>query len=203
MRPGDPGKEGGGDLSLPQLSRCAFPKALKILQNTSSLLISESQPLQLLCVADSNPPAQLRWLQGSPALEAAPISSRGVLEIPHVGVGDGEVTCRAQNRLGSQNTSLSLIMVCEYGEPLGTGSWGSMEGRCTPDPSHVSPQLPRSCWAPPAPRRTRVCTAAAPPEPGRPPPCAGGSARGFWRGTSGTPPLRSPPASQGPGPMAP
>ena len=60
VRPGDPGKEGGGDLSLPQLSCCAFSKALKILQNTSSLVISQSQPLQLLCVADSNPPAQLR-----------------------------------------------------------------------------------------------------------------------------------------------
>nr|CAI9697949.1 unnamed protein product [Rangifer tarandus platyrhynchus] len=83
--------------------------ALKILQATSSLLVSESQPMQLLCVADSNPPAQLSWFQGSPALEAAPISSTGVLEIPRMGVGDGgEVTCRAQHPLGSQQVSFSL-----------------------------------------------------------------------------------------------
>ena len=74
------------------------PKAFKILQNTSSILISEGQELQLLCVADSNPPAQLSWFRGSPALEATPISSTGVLELPCVGAAEeGEFTCRAQN----------------------------------------------------------------------------------------------------------
>ena len=71
------------------------PKAHKILQNTASILISEGQALQLLCVADSNPSAQLSWFPGSPTLEATPISSTGVLEIPQVPAGDGEVTCRA------------------------------------------------------------------------------------------------------------
>ena len=123
MRPGDPGKEGGGDLSLPQLSCCAFSKALKILQNTSSLVISQSQPLQLLCVADSNPPAQLRWFQGSPALEATRISSAWVLALPYLQSAETEFTCQAQNRLGSQNISLSLIMVCEY-----AGHWGQEAG---------------------------------------------------------------------------
>ncbi|KAI4571164.1 hypothetical protein MJG53_013270 [Ovis ammon polii x Ovis aries] len=83
--------------------------ALKILQNASSVLISEGQALQLLCVADSNPPAQLSWFWEFPALESTPISSTGVLEIPQVVAGDGgEVTCRAQNRLGSQQVSFSL-----------------------------------------------------------------------------------------------
>ena len=68
-------------------------KALKILQNTSSILISEGQELQLLCVADSNPPAQLSWFQGSPTLEAAPISSTEVLELPYLGPGEAELTC--------------------------------------------------------------------------------------------------------------
>ncbi|XP_043291911.1 sialic acid-binding Ig-like lectin 14 isoform X7 [Cervus canadensis] len=103
--------------------------ALKILQDTSSLLISESPALQLLCVTDSNPPAQLSWFQGSPALEAAPISSTGVLVIPQVGAGDeGEVTCEAQNPLGSQQVSFSLSVQkgppscsCETEEPQ--GSW--------------------------------------------------------------------------------
>uniref|UniRef100_G3MZR7 Ig-like domain-containing protein n=1 Tax=Bos taurus TaxID=9913 RepID=G3MZR7_BOVIN len=88
--------------------------ALKILQNTSSLPVQEGQALQLLCVADSNPPAQLSWFRGSPALEATPISSTGVLELPCVGAAEeGEFTCRAQNPLGSQNISLSLSVVCK------------------------------------------------------------------------------------------
>ena len=103
-------------LSLPFSS----PEALKILQNTASILISEGQALQLLCVADSNPPAQLSWFRGSPALEATPISSTGVLELPCVGAAEeGEFTCRAQNPLGSQNISLSLFVVCECGVPWG------------------------------------------------------------------------------------
>ncbi|KAB0336830.1 hypothetical protein FD754_025508, partial [Muntiacus muntjak] len=103
--------------------------SLKILQDTSSLLISENPALQLLCVADSNPPAQLSWSQGSPALEAAPISSTGVLEINQVRAGDeGELTCQAQNPLGSQQVSFSLSVQkgppscsCETEEPQ--GSW--------------------------------------------------------------------------------
>ncbi|XP_057567442.1 sialic acid-binding Ig-like lectin 5 isoform X1 [Hippopotamus amphibius kiboko] len=82
--------------------------ALKILQNTSSLLISEGQALQLLCVADSNPPAQLSWFRGSPALKPTPISNTRILELPGLGAAEREFTCRAQNTLGSQNTSLSL-----------------------------------------------------------------------------------------------
>ncbi|XP_052512265.1 sialic acid-binding Ig-like lectin 14 [Budorcas taxicolor] len=103
--------------------------ALKILQNASSILISEGQALQLLCVADSNPPAQLSWFWGSPALESTPISSTGVLEIPQVVAGDGgEVTCRAQHPLGSQQVSFSLSVqkgpppcTCEAEEQQ--GSW--------------------------------------------------------------------------------
>uniref|UniRef100_A0A8C6DCT5 Ig-like domain-containing protein n=1 Tax=Moschus moschiferus TaxID=68415 RepID=A0A8C6DCT5_MOSMO len=85
--------------------------ALKILQNTSSVLISEGQALQLLCVADSNPLAQLSWFRGSPALEATPISSTGVLVLPDLETPEAEFTCRARNPLGSQNTSLSLSVV--------------------------------------------------------------------------------------------
>ena len=64
-------------LSLPFSS----PEALKILQNTSSLPVQEGQALQLLCVADSNPPAQLSWVPGFPTLDAAPISSTRILEM--------------------------------------------------------------------------------------------------------------------------
>ncbi|MXQ98783.1 hypothetical protein E5288_WYG021834 [Bos mutus] len=85
--------------------------AFKILQNTSSILISEGQELQLLCIADSNPPAQLSWFQGSPTLEATPISNTEVLELPYLGTAEAELTCQAQNPLGSENISLSLIVV--------------------------------------------------------------------------------------------
>ncbi|XP_055407181.1 sialic acid-binding Ig-like lectin 14 [Bubalus kerabau] len=102
--------------------------ARKILQNASSILISEGQALQLLCIADSNPSAQLSWFQGSPTLEATPISSTEVLEIPQVEAGDREVTCRAQNPLGSQQVSFSLFVQkgpppcsCETEEQQ--GSW--------------------------------------------------------------------------------
>ena len=111
--------------ALPSPSLCLsaplFPEALKILQNTSSLPVQEGQALRLLCVADSNPPAQLSWFRGSPALEVTPISSTGVLELPPVGAAaeEEEFTCRAQNPLGSQNISLSLSVVCECGGPWG------------------------------------------------------------------------------------
>ncbi|XP_057567284.1 sialic acid-binding Ig-like lectin 5 [Hippopotamus amphibius kiboko] len=86
--------------------------ALKILQNASSLPIQEGQALHLLCVADSNPPAQLSWFRGSPALNATLISSTGILELPHIGIEEeGEFICQAQHQLGSQNISLSLSVV--------------------------------------------------------------------------------------------
>ncbi|KAB1273773.1 Sialic acid-binding Ig-like lectin 5 [Camelus dromedarius] len=60
----------------------------------------------------SNPPAQLSWFRGSPALNATPISSTAILELPGVGTAEeGEFTCRAQNPLDSQHLSLSLSVV--------------------------------------------------------------------------------------------
>ncbi|XP_016072675.1 PREDICTED: sialic acid-binding Ig-like lectin 5, partial [Miniopterus natalensis] len=85
--------------------------AFEILQ-TTSLSILEGEALHLRCVADSNPPAQLSWFQGSPALNATPISSTEILELPRVGTAEeGEFTCQAQNRLGSQNVSLRLSVL--------------------------------------------------------------------------------------------
>ncbi|XP_045388561.1 sialic acid-binding Ig-like lectin 5 isoform X2 [Lemur catta] len=83
--------------------------ALQITQNTLSLPILEGQALQLLCAADSNPPAQLSWFQGTPALNATPISNTGNLELPRgVSAEGGEFTCQAQHPLGSLNFSLSF-----------------------------------------------------------------------------------------------
>ncbi|XP_066127475.1 sialic acid-binding Ig-like lectin 5 isoform X3 [Saccopteryx bilineata] len=86
--------------------------ALKILQNTSSLPILEGEAVWLLCEADSNPPAELSWFRGSPALNSTPISSTETLELPHVGtLEEGEFSCRARHPLGSQTLSLSLSVV--------------------------------------------------------------------------------------------
>ncbi|XP_070307729.1 sialic acid-binding Ig-like lectin 14 isoform X2 [Odocoileus virginianus] len=97
--------------------------------NGTSLPILEGQFLRLVCVADSNPPARLSWLWEGKPLSPSQRSDPGVLEIPRVGVGDGgEVTCRAQHPLGSQQVSFSLSVQkgppscsCETEEPQ--GSW--------------------------------------------------------------------------------
>ncbi|XP_059521406.1 sialic acid-binding Ig-like lectin 5 [Myotis daubentonii] len=82
--------------------------ALKILQ-TTSLYILKGEALRLLCEADSNPPAELSWFRGSPGLNATPLSSTAILELPSVGPAQaGEFTCQARHPLGSHSVSLSL-----------------------------------------------------------------------------------------------
>uniref|UniRef100_A0A8C0LDU1 Ig-like domain-containing protein n=1 Tax=Canis lupus dingo TaxID=286419 RepID=A0A8C0LDU1_CANLU len=77
--------------------------------NGSSLHVLEGESLFLLCAADSNPPAELSWFRGSPALNATPIYRSPILDLPQVGVSEqGDFTCRAQNSLGSQHVSLHL-----------------------------------------------------------------------------------------------
>uniref|UniRef100_A0A452QH54 Ig-like domain-containing protein n=1 Tax=Ursus americanus TaxID=9643 RepID=A0A452QH54_URSAM len=114
------------------------------LQNTSSILIREGQPLRLRCTADSNPPAELSWFWGSPTLNATPICKSPILDLPQVGAEEeGDLTCQAQNSLGSQHVSLHLSVVCECGDPWGQAAWG-LGRRGTTDPSPPSRRCPVS-----------------------------------------------------------
>ncbi|XP_061028487.1 sialic acid-binding Ig-like lectin 14 [Eubalaena glacialis] len=117
------------NLSINLCFRNVTGTTLKALQNrASSLLISETQALRLLCVADSNPPARLGWFRASPALNATRISSTKILELPGLGAAGGEFTCRAQNPLGSQQVSVSLAAqddpsCCSCVTEAQQGSW--------------------------------------------------------------------------------
>ncbi|XP_008048185.1 sialic acid-binding Ig-like lectin 10 isoform X2 [Carlito syrichta] len=74
----------------------------------------KGQALRLLCAADSQPPATLSWVLQDRVLSwSHPWGPRTLeLELPRVKEGDsGHYTCRAENRLGSQNLSLDLSVL--------------------------------------------------------------------------------------------
>ena len=88
--------------------------------NCTSIPVLEGQSLRLLCVTHSNPPAQLSWTRAGQTLAPSQLSDPGLLELPQIQTEqEGEFTCWAQNPLGSQNLSLSLLVVCECGDPWG------------------------------------------------------------------------------------
>ncbi|XP_064150176.1 sialic acid-binding Ig-like lectin 10 isoform X4 [Loxodonta africana] len=92
---------------------------LESFRNGMSLPVLEGQSLRLACVADSSPPATLSWFRGSHPVSPSQPSDSGVLELPRVQKEDeGEVTCRAQNRLGSPRLSLHLSVL--YKGPIST-----------------------------------------------------------------------------------
>nr|AID54937.1 sialic acid binding Ig-like lectin 10 [Sus scrofa] len=80
--------------------------------NCTSIPVLEGQSLRLLCVTHSNPPAQLSWTRAGQTLAPSQLSDPGLLELPQIQTEqEGEFTCWAQNPLGSQNLSLSLLVV--------------------------------------------------------------------------------------------
>ncbi|XP_075855159.1 sialic acid-binding Ig-like lectin 8 [Microcebus murinus] len=81
------------------------------LGNGSSVSVLEGQSLRLVCAVSSNPPARLSWTRGGLTLYSSQPSNPGELELPRVHLRDeGEVTCRAENPMGSQHVSLSLSL---------------------------------------------------------------------------------------------
>ncbi|XP_021101698.1 sialic acid-binding Ig-like lectin 10 isoform X2 [Heterocephalus glaber] len=82
---------------------------LEILGNGSSLPVLEGQSLRLVCVTHSSPPARLSWARGTQPLSPSWPSAPGVLELPRVQMEhEGEVSCHAENPLGTRSVSLSL-----------------------------------------------------------------------------------------------
>ncbi|KAM9633407.1 sialic acid-binding Ig-like lectin 10 isoform 1-T3 [Trichechus inunguis] len=79
--------------------------------NVSHLEVQKGQFLRLLCASDGQPPATLSWVLDDRVLSMSPrAESRTLeLELPQVGPKDtGRYTCRAENRLGSQQRSLDV-----------------------------------------------------------------------------------------------
>ncbi|XP_071461041.1 sialic acid-binding Ig-like lectin 11 [Marmota flaviventris] len=77
----------------------------------SHLEVQKGQFLRLLCAADSHPPATLSWVLEDRVLSwSCPLGPRTLeLQLPVVKPGDsGLYTCRAENRLGSQQGTLDL-----------------------------------------------------------------------------------------------
>uniref|UniRef100_A0A8C7EWX7 Ig-like domain-containing protein n=1 Tax=Neovison vison TaxID=452646 RepID=A0A8C7EWX7_NEOVI len=82
------------------------------LGNGTSLSVLEGQSLRLLCVTHSNPPAQLSWVLGGQTLSPSQPTDPGILELPQIQLEhEGDLTCQAQNALGSQHISLHLSVV--------------------------------------------------------------------------------------------
>uniref|UniRef100_A0A8C3YED8 Ig-like domain-containing protein n=1 Tax=Catagonus wagneri TaxID=51154 RepID=A0A8C3YED8_9CETA len=89
---------------------------LKYPRNGTSLLVLEGEPLCLVCVVDSNPPATLSWARRGRTLSPSQPCTPGVLQLPRVESGhEGEFTCRAQHLWGSVHGSLHLSVQSELG----------------------------------------------------------------------------------------
>ncbi|XP_040833987.1 sialic acid-binding Ig-like lectin 5 isoform X2 [Ochotona curzoniae] len=83
--------------------------APSMLPTSSSLTVPVGWALRLRCSALSNPPANLSWVRGPPDLQPTPVSFTDILELPQVQPEHGgQVTCIAQNSLGSQHLSVNL-----------------------------------------------------------------------------------------------
>ncbi|XP_027779938.2 sialic acid-binding Ig-like lectin 10 isoform X2 [Marmota flaviventris] len=119
----DFGRQGVSTHRTVQLSVAYAPQepVIRVLRNNASapvaqgefshLEVQKGQFLRLLCAADSHPPATLSWVLEDRVLSwSSPLGPRTLeLQLPVVKPGDsGLYTCRAENRLGSQQGTLDL-----------------------------------------------------------------------------------------------
>ncbi|XP_055002445.1 sialic acid-binding Ig-like lectin 10 [Sorex araneus] len=112
---------------------------------TASFWVLQGRSLQLLCVAHSNPPANISWAWGP--LAPNPVQSQvpGLLLLPGVQPDqEGEFTCSAENLLGSQSVSVH-IQVHSSPQLLGPScSWKAQGLHCSCS-SHARP-APALLW---------------------------------------------------------
>ncbi|XP_075808866.1 sialic acid-binding Ig-like lectin 10 isoform X2 [Microtus pennsylvanicus] len=105
---------------------------LEILRNGTSLPVLEGQSLCLVCVTNSNPPANLSWTRVAQTLIPAQSSEPGMLELPLVQKEhEGEFICAAQNPLGAQRISLSLSVHSPPQMPRSSCSWEAEGLHCS------------------------------------------------------------------------
>ncbi|KAL4666700.1 hypothetical protein H8959_005389 [Pygathrix nigripes] len=116
--------------------------ALKPQENLTHLEAQKGQFLQLLCAADSQPPATLSWVLQDRVLSLShPWGPRPLgLELPGVKAGDsGRYTCRAENRLGSQQRALDLSVQYPPEQPESDGFPSKQDSPGKPRERHVPP----------------------------------------------------------------
>ena len=107
---GPPGEKGfrgepGKSISAPSL-----------LQPPVKTTVNESQTAIFKCTADSNPPAHVTWSKQNSSLPVRRhvVESSGALIVNNVRPEDeGFYSCRAENLLGSVNTTAKLTVQCE------------------------------------------------------------------------------------------
>ncbi|XP_072463904.1 sialic acid-binding Ig-like lectin 10 [Notamacropus eugenii] len=84
------------------------------LESSSNLSVLKDESLQLVCQANSNPPAILSWAhRGQVVLSSWP-SDTGilVLQLPRLGLKDGgEYSCQAQHQMETLHASLNLSVL--------------------------------------------------------------------------------------------
>ncbi|XP_027714024.1 sialic acid-binding Ig-like lectin 10 isoform X2 [Vombatus ursinus] len=91
-----------------------IPLNVACMETSSNFSILKDESSRLLCQADSNPPAILRWAHGGRVVLSSWSSDAGilVLQLPHLGVKDGgEYSCQAQYRMETQHVSLNLSVL--------------------------------------------------------------------------------------------
>ncbi|XP_059007039.1 sialic acid-binding Ig-like lectin 13 [Mustela lutreola] len=94
-----------------QLNVSYAPQNLTISVFRREGTVQEGQPLRLVCIDDSNPPARVSWTRDSLTLQPSQPSNPGILEFPRVElVNHGRYICQAQHLLGSLEASVSLLV---------------------------------------------------------------------------------------------